>query len=263
MSKKSMQQVQAQDRGRIVKINSDFYEKLWSQTKLYGPENFNTQEVLAPLCGNAPRRLEVGPGLRPRLPIDGTVFLDLSEVACEKLNAAGGRAQKGSIESLDFPPASFDLICIFDVIEHIADDRAVFAQLENLLADGGTLMFSVPLHEHAWTDFDTLVGHFRRYDPDDLNRICDEHNFDVEKSGVYGMQPKSRFLSRLGAWYLRKHYDFAMRYYNRYFFPLGLKRQKKLVFEDGLSNDPTIDEVLVICKRRAREGSGVRDQVAG
>ena len=53
-------------------------------------------------------------------------------------------------------------------------------------------------------------------------------------------------------WYLRKHYDFAMSYYNRYFFPLGLKRQKKLVFEDGLANDPKIDEVLVICKRRPR-----------
>ncbi len=252
MSKKTMRQVQAEDRERIVEINHDFYEKLWSQTKLYGPENFNTWEVLEPICKDAPRRLEVGPGLRPRLPIEGTVFLDLSEVACEKLNAAGGKARKGSIESLDFPAASFDLICIFDVIEHIADDRAVFAQLENLLDDGGTLMFSVPLHEHAWTDFDTLVGHFRRYDPDDLKKIVDEHHFDLEKSVVYGMQPKSKILSGLGAWYLRKHYDFAMSYYNRYFFPLGLKRQKKLVFEEGLANDPKIDEVLVICTRRAR-----------
>lgn len=252
MTKKTMRQVQAEDRERIVEINHDFYEKLWSQTKLYGPESFNTWEVLEPICEKSPRRLEVGPGLRPRLPIEGTVFLDLSEIACRELNAAGGKAQKGSIESLDFPPGSFDLICIFDVIEHIADDRAVFSQIENLLADGGTLMFSVPLHEKAWTDFDTLVGHFRRYDPDDLKKICAEHSFDVEQSVAYGMQPKSKFLSGLGAWYLRKHYDFAMSYYNRFFFPLGLKRQKKLVFEDGLVNDPKIDEVLVICKRRPR-----------
>ena len=253
MSKKTMQQVQAQDRERIVQINSDFYEKLWSQTKLFGPENFNTWAVLEPICETAPRRLEVGPGLRPRLPIEGTVFLDLSEVACEKLNAAGGKAQKGSIESLDFPAGSFDLICIFDVIEHIADDKAVFAQLENLLADGGTLMFSVPLHEHAWTDFDTLVGHFRRYNPDDLKTICRDHHFEIEKSVIYGMQPKSKFLSGLGAWYLRKHYDFAMSYYNRYFFPLGLKRQKKLEFEEGLISDDKVDEVLVICRRLPRD----------
>ena len=252
MTKKTMQQVQAQDRERIVEINHDFYERLWSQTKLYGPENFNTWEVLEPLCQSAPRRLEIGPGLRPRLPIDGTVFLDLSEIACDKLNAAGGKAQRGSIESLDFVEASFDLICVFDVIEHIADDRAVFTQLGKLLDCGGTLIFSVPLHEHAWTDFDTLVGHFRRYDPDDLKQIVDEHGFDLERSVVYGMQPKSKFLSGLGAWYLRKHYDFAMSYYNRFFFPLGLKRQKKLVFEDGLANDPKIDEVLVICRRRDR-----------
>jgi SAM-dependent methyltransferase len=247
-----MQQVQVEDGGRIVEINHDFYEKLWSQTKLYGPENFNTWELLEPLCKQSPRRLEVGPGLRPRLPIEGTVFLDLSQVACDRLNEAGGEAQKGSIESLDFPPASFDLICIFDVIEHIADDEAVFQQLEDLLVDGGSLFFSVPLHPHAWTDFDTLVGHFRRYGPDQLKDLVDRHSFDLESSVVYGMQPKSKFLSGLGAWYLRKHYDFAMGYYNRYFFPLGLKRQKKLVFEEGLASDADIDEVLVICKRRPR-----------
>jgi SAM-dependent methyltransferase len=252
MTKKTMQQVQAEDRERIVEINHDFYEKLWSQTKLYGPENFNTWDVLGPLCEKSPRRLEVGPGLRPRLPIEETVFLDLSQVACDKLNAAGGKAQKGSIESLDFPAASFDLICIFDVIEHIADDDNVFAQLEELLVDGGSLFFSVPLHSHAWTDFDTLVGHFRRYEPDELKSMVDRHSFDLQKSVVYGMQPKSKFLSGLSAWWMRKHYDFAMNYYNRYFFPLGLKRQKKLVFQDGLASDARIDEVLVICKRRAR-----------
>ena len=52
-----MQQVQAEDRERIVEINHDFYEKLWSQTKLYGPENFNTWEVLEPICEKAPRHL--------------------------------------------------------------------------------------------------------------------------------------------------------------------------------------------------------------
>jgi SAM-dependent methyltransferase len=252
MTKKTMQQVQAEDRGRIVEINHNFYEKLWAQTKLYGPENFNTWELLGPLSERSPRRLEVGPGLRPRLPIDDTVFLDLSQVACDRLNEAGGKAQKGSIESLDFPPASLDLIFILDVIENIADDEAVFRQLEDLLVDGGSLFFSVPLHSHAWTDFDTLVGHFRRYDPDQLKALVDRHSFDLEKSVVYGMQPKSKFLSRLGAWWLREHHDFAMSYYNRYFFPLGLKRQKKLVFEDGLASDVDIDEVLVICKRRPR-----------
>ena len=252
MSEKTMQQVQAEDRERIVEINHDFYERLWSQTKLYGPENFNTWEVIEPLCESAPRRLEVGPGLRPRLPIKGTVFLDLSQVACDKLNAAGGKAQRGTIESLDFPPSSFDCIGIFDVIEHIADDEAVFAQLADLLVDGGALFFSVPLHSHAWTDFDTLVGHFRRYDPDQLNELVDRHGFELEKSVAYGMQPKSRLLSRLGAWWMRKHYDFAMRYYNKYFFPLGLKRQKKLAFQEGLASDPRIDEVLAICRRRPR-----------
>lgn len=249
---KSMQQVQVEDRHRMAEINQDFYERLWANSKFYGPEHFNTWGVLSELCLTAPRRLEIGPGLRPRLPIPGTVFVDASEVACEYLHKAGGEVHVGSFETFKNPESSFDLICLFDVIEHISNDQAVFEQLNHLLADAGTLVVSVPLHAHAWSPFDSLVGHYRRYDPQDLQSILDTHNFEIHRSAPFGMLPKSKLLTTVSVWFLRQFYETAMSFHNRYFFPLGLKLQKKLHFKPGLTYDDNIDEVLIICHRRAR-----------
>ncbi len=251
---KTMQQVQQDDRHRMVEINQAFYERLWAHSQFYGPENFNTWEMVSEQCLSAPRRLEIGPGLRPRLPIEGTVFFDLSQVACQHLTRAGGQTHLASIETVDqlYPESSFDLIGLFDVIEHIPDDKAVFAQLSYLLADGGTLFFSVPLHVHAWSSFDVLVGHYRRYNPEDLKALVELNCFDIRLSTPFGMQPKTKWFSKLGAWWLRRHYEVAMEYHNRYIFPLGLKMQKKLYFQPGLVSDRNIDEVLVMCNRRPR-----------
>lgn len=247
-----MQQVQKDDCHNMAKINQSFYQRLWAYSNFYGPEHFNTWDVVSELCLTAPRRLEIGPGLRPRLPIQGTVFVDVSEVACQHLHKAGGHAHVGSFETLQFPESSFDLICLFDVIEHMPNDQAVFSQLSHLLADGGTLFFSVPLHAHAWTSFDSLVGHYRRYDPENLRGLVDLHNLDIRCSASYGMQPKNKFLTKLATWFLGRHFETAMTYHNRYFFPLGLKMQKELLFKPGLTCDDNIDEVLVICHRRHR-----------
>ena len=249
---KSMQQVQVEDRHRMAQINQDFYQRLWASSKFYGPEHFNTWEILSELSRTAPRRLEVGPGLRPRLPIRNTVFVDTSEEACRHLQNAGGHIHVGDFESLPIPETPFDLICLFDVIEHISDDHAVFAKLNQLLGDGGTLVFSVPLYAAAWTSFDTLVGHFRRYEPHDLLALIAQHKFEVQRSAAYGMQPSSPLLSRIGTWFLLRHFEMAMSFHNRFFFPLALNFQKKLEFKPGLTDDDNIDEVLIICHRRPR-----------
>ncbi len=249
---KSMKQVQQENRHRMAEINQDFYQRLWANSQFYGPEHFNTWDILSELSCHAPRRLEIGPGLRPRLPIPGTVFVDASKVACQRLQEVGGQVHVGLFETFQFPESSFDLICLFDVIEHIPNDQAVFTQLSNLLVDGGTLFFSVPLHSHAWTAFDTLVGHYRRYDPQDLQNILDTHAFGIERSVPFGMRPKSKLMIQLSTWWLCNHYETAMSFHNRFFFPLGLKLQKRLQFKPGLAHDENIDEVLIICHRRPR-----------
>jgi SAM-dependent methyltransferase len=233
----------------LVKKNGEFYDGFWSRTYLTRPERFNTWPLISALSRSAPSRLEIGPGLRPRLPVAGTCFLDLSTRVVERLNAAGGLAQRGEITALPFPDASFDLLAAFDVIEHVQNDASVFAELSRVIKAGGRLIFSVPLHPARWTRFDECVGHARRYQPDELQERVSGHGWTVEQSGVFGMQSNNSRLLDFAVKGLTEHPAFAARCYNWLFFPLGLLFQSRLNTSPGLIDLSGIDEVLLVCRR--------------
>jgi hypothetical protein len=100
----------ARDSTQAFDVNRDFYDALWSASYLVPPQRFNTWPLLSALASSAPARLEVGPGLRPRLPIPGTSFVDISQPALSSLKACGGLAMVGEITALPFPDCSFDLV---------------------------------------------------------------------------------------------------------------------------------------------------------
>lgn len=234
----------------LIRINRGFYESLWSQATLIGPERFNTWPLLRELAAAAPRRLEVAPGLRPRLPLRGTCFVDLSHAALRRLQAGGGDAIHGMIGNLPCADASFDLICALDILEHVADDDGALAELARVAAPGASVLLSVPLDPEAWTAFDEFVGHYRRYEPAQIVARLAAHGFIVEQSAVYGMQPGSSRLLELGQWYLTHRRERAMWWYNRVFMPLGLRFQKPLQWRTGLGDTRGVDEVLLRCTYR-------------
>ncbi len=238
----------------LARRNRRFYEALWSDTALVGPERFNTWPAISVLAAAAQRRLEIGPGLRPRLPIAGSCFVDLSGRALAELRAHGGRAMYGDVRALPFADASFDVVCALDVVEHVEEDEAVFGEIRRVLVPGGSLVLSTPLHAASWTEFDAVVGHWRRYDPAGLVATLARHGLVVERSAAYGMQPRSRTLARLGAWFLRHQHARAMWWYDRVFMPLGLALESALTFAPGLIDTTRVDEILLVC-RRAPEGA--------
>lgn len=234
----------------IVDANRRFYDALWSTSYLVPPQRFNTWPFLSALAASA--RLEVGPGLRPRLPITGTSFVDISRPALSCLKARGGLAMLGEITALPFPDCSFDLVCAFDIVEHIENDRQSFRELGRVAKDDATVIFSVPLHPARWSAFDAFVGHVRRYDPEDLLAILGEHFFVLERSAGFGMQPRSGWLLDFAVWGLAHHQVQAMRWYNRLFLPLGLFLQRRLAWASGLIDVANVDEVLLVCRRGGR-----------
>jgi SAM-dependent methyltransferase len=235
----------------VAATNRHFYDSLWSGTELLPPERFNTWPLISALTAGAPGRLEIGPGMRPRLPIGGTCFIDISVQAIERLNALGANAITATPTALPFASCQFELVCAFDVIEHIADDVRVFGEISRVLKDDGTLVLSVPLHRANWTDFDVGVGHFRRYDPQDLRNIIAAHELVLEQSATFGMQPKSRFLVRVGMWMLQHARTRALRWYNRV-LPWAIYFQKPLAFAPGLIDGTRVSEVVVVCRRKKR-----------
>src|SRR5436309_9026009 len=178
----------------LAKTNRRFYDDLWSAAHLTSPERFNTWPLLNRLGGSAGHVLEAGPGLRPRLPLEATVFLESSRPAVAILRRAGARALVGDVQHLPFPDECFTTVGAFDIIEHVLDDESVFGELARVLAPHGSLVFSVPPHSGPWTGFDEMVGHCRRYDPPALERALAKHGLAIAESAVYGMQPKSRWL---------------------------------------------------------------------
>lgn len=64
----------------------------------------------------------------------------------------------------------YDLICLFDVLEHIEDDVAALRYLLGLLAPGGRLLITVPAYAWLWSSHDVYLHHFRRYTDSSLSR---------------------------------------------------------------------------------------------
>src|SRR5579859_1705705 len=101
----------------LLDANRRFYDRLWTDARLIEPERFNTWPLVRSFMPQSRRRLEVAPGLRPRLPIEGTQFLDISAPALARLRERGASVVKGAVSSLPFPAGSFDLVCAFDIVE--------------------------------------------------------------------------------------------------------------------------------------------------
>ena len=234
----------------LIGANRGFYDALWAQARLIEPQRFNTWPLLRQLAATAPRRLEVAPGLRPRLPLAGTCFVDLSQAALRRLQQRGAHVTHGMIGALPCADASFDLICAFDILEHVLDDDGALAELARVAAPAASVLLSVPLHPQAWTAFDDFVGHCRRYEPARIVACLARHGFSIEQSAVYGMQPKSSRLLGLGQWFLVHQRERAMWWYNRLLMPLGLRFQKPLQWRDGLGDTRGVDELLLRCRYR-------------
>lgn len=234
-----------------LETNRRFYDGLWAQSRLVEPDRFNTWPLVRDLAARSRRRLEVAPGLRPRLPIEGTHFVDISEPALARLRGRAASATLQSVTALPFADAEFDLVCAFDIVEHVDDEEATFSELDRVCAPGGALLLSVPLHPSQWTAFDDFVGHRRRYEPARLVQKLAQHGFAVESSAIHGMQPQSSWLLDLGMWGLRHKRVQAMWLYNRILMPLGIFFQKKLSLQAGMIDTANVDTVLLVCRKRS------------
>jgi hypothetical protein len=72
----------------------------------------------------------------------------------------------------------------------------------------------------------------------------------VERSAVFGMQPKSSRLVDLGMWFLIHRRALATWVYNRVMMPLSVRFQKPLALAEGLIDTAEVGEILLLCRRR-------------
>ncbi|MBI2580639.1 class I SAM-dependent methyltransferase [Candidatus Woesearchaeota archaeon] len=164
-------------RDYIQKLNQGYYDAVWSCSGLMRHDAWPIWRLLRLAARQGRRMLELGPGMRPRIPVKGSWFIEISNPARAALEMHGGIVV-GPEESLQ--EGFFDVVCAFEVLEHVGDDVKLLHDLSSALARDGKLFISVPIFKRNWSEWDRIVGHYRRYLPEELEVLLAKAGFEIE-----------------------------------------------------------------------------------
>jgi hypothetical protein len=107
----------------------------------------------------------------------------------------------------------FDLICLFDVLEHIEEDVKTLVTAKGLLAKGGRILVTVPAYRWLWGAHDVFLHHKRRYS---ITELC-------KKVAVSGLRPVK------------------ISYFNTFLFPLAvIVRMKDRLFGNSSASGSNV-----------------------
>lgn len=70
---------------------------------------------------------------------------------------------QGDATNLQFKENKYDLVCAFDVIEHIENDKKAINELKRVCKPNGFIFLTVPAYQFLWSNHDVVNHHFRRY----------------------------------------------------------------------------------------------------
>jgi SAM-dependent methyltransferase len=89
--------------------------------------------------------------------------IDLNRNAVEQARERGLDVRHGDLADQDYPERSFDVITLFDLIEHTGDPRALLMRCHALLRPGGLLVVTTPdagglLPRVTWALFGRTLG---------------------------------------------------------------------------------------------------------
>jgi SAM-dependent methyltransferase len=130
----------------------------------------------------------------------------------------GLNIEQGTIDNHTFEPESFDMVCLWDVIEHLTNPKAALLTIRNLTKPTGILLINYPdigtwqakiAGRRYWWILSVHLHHFNRVT---IKKICDRTGFEVvhfqrywqtlqfgylEEMAIHYKIPLSRLLKRL------------------------------------------------------------------
>ena len=105
---------------------------------------------------------------------------------------------RATLEDLDLRPETISAAGLFDVLEHIQDDRSFVERIHRMLTPGGCLYLTVPAYNLLWSHEDIVAGHFRRHTLGRLQRLLKEAGYAIEfASYFFSFLPVPIFLGRV------------------------------------------------------------------
>lgn len=88
-------------------------------------------------------------------------------------------------DQLPFEGEQFDLICLFDVLEHIQEDSKTLVQLKKYLTPRGKMIITVPAYPSLFGPHDQFLQHHRRYSKVELKKIIHQSGFKIKKISYF------------------------------------------------------------------------------
>lgn len=123
------------------------------------------------------------------------VGLEISEHACRHAREHfGHEVFRGALQDYTTPSESFDLVTMWDVLEHLTNPAAHVARCARLLRPDGILSIITPdvssLHARLlgrrWVEFRKPREHIYYFRRDNVRRLMEKNGFEVVWSGTAG-----------------------------------------------------------------------------
>ncbi len=99
----------------------------------------------------------------------------------------GMEVRQGTADDLPFEANAFDLVAMFDTVEHVPAEEKAFEECRRVLQSpdptaaraGGRLLVTVPAFMFLWSHNDVINMHQRRYTVPELKTKLAQHGFKV------------------------------------------------------------------------------------
>lgn len=92
---------------------------------------------------------------------------------------------RSTLEDAGVVAATLPAVGLFDVIEHIRDDRHFLLRVRTLMTPGGRIYITVPAHRFLWSGEDVLAGHLRRYTLHDLSDVLERAGYSIDYASYF------------------------------------------------------------------------------
>lgn len=87
---------------------------------------------------------------------------------------------RSTVQDAGFFPDTLPAVGLFDVVEHIEDDRSSLEDIQRYVIPGGYLFLTVPASRWLWSSEDVAAGHYRRYSLRTLSDLVKRSGFEIE-----------------------------------------------------------------------------------
>ena len=94
---------------------------------------------------------------------------------------------KGKLPNNISNKTCYETIFLFDVLEHIEEDKNSIKKINELLSEHGLFILTVPAYMFLWSYHDKTSHHKRRYSMSELTILLDSCGFNIKYSSYFNM----------------------------------------------------------------------------